>query len=244
MRILVLGNAPAAGRPRGGRAAAAASARTLRRRRCRSCARSSTWPTSTPTSPSSSAATAPSSAPPGRWAIGKRPSSASTSASSASSPTSAPTSCCDCFPRVVQGEYRVTQHLMFECIVESPDGAAARRFLGLNEVAIQTGPPFHMIELDLIVDGETVVALQRRRPDRQHAGRLDRPQPVGRRAHPRTRIVRVRHHADLPAHADQPARGRFRRQGVHHRRSPGVADGTCRRHRRPGASAARPTAIA
>jgi NAD+ kinase len=56
------------------------------------------------------------------------------------------------FPHVVQGDYRVTQHLMFECVVESPEGA--RTFLGLNDVAIFAGPPFHMIELDLLVDGE------------------------------------------------------------------------------------------
>src|SRR5207237_7979701 len=27
--------------------------------------------------------------------------------------------------------------------------------LGLNEVSIQTGPPFHMVEMDLVIDGET-----------------------------------------------------------------------------------------
>ena len=31
-----------------------------------------------------------------------------------------------CFPRVVAGEYRVTRHLMFECLVEAP-GAPRRR---------------------------------------------------------------------------------------------------------------------
>src|SRR5438094_2399593 len=42
----------------------------------------------------------------------------------------------DCFPRVVKGDYRVTSHLMFECVVESPDGR--QTFLGLNEIAVQT----------------------------------------------------------------------------------------------------------
>jgi NAD+ kinase len=59
-----------------------------------------------------------------------------------------------CFPRVVAGEYRVTRHLMFECLVEAPAGPLT--YLGLNEIAIQTGPPFHMIDLELIVDDETV----------------------------------------------------------------------------------------
>jgi len=58
------------------------------------------------------------------------------------------------FPRVVGGDYRVTEHLMFECAVEGPDGR--KTFLGLNEVTLQTGPPFHLIDLDLIVDGEPV----------------------------------------------------------------------------------------
>lgn len=59
-----------------------------------------------------------------------------------------------CFCRVVNGEYRITQHLMYECVVESE--GESRTFLGLNEVAIKTGPPFHMVELDLGVDGEIV----------------------------------------------------------------------------------------
>jgi NAD+ kinase len=58
------------------------------------------------------------------------------------------------FPRVVQGDYRLTYHLMFECLIEG--SGEPRAFLGLNEIALQTGPPFHMIDLDLIVDGETV----------------------------------------------------------------------------------------
>ncbi len=60
----------------------------------------------------------------------------------------------ECIPCVVNNEFRVAQHLMFECAVEGPDGE--RRFLGLNEIAIQTGPPFHMIDLELIIDGEKV----------------------------------------------------------------------------------------
>src|SRR5262249_12064095 len=59
-----------------------------------------------------------------------------------------------CFPRVVHGQYRVTSHLMLECVVEAPQGT--RTFLGLNEVVFQAGPPFHMIDLDLSVDDEFV----------------------------------------------------------------------------------------
>lgn len=60
----------------------------------------------------------------------------------------------DCFPEVARGNYRVTEHLMFECVLETPEGSTT--FLGLNEAVIQAGPPFHMIDLDLSVDGERV----------------------------------------------------------------------------------------
>lgn len=60
-----------------------------------------------------------------------------------------------CFPTVVAGHYRVTQHLMYECVIEGPD--ASQTFLGLNEVLIRSSPPFHQIDIDLIVDGEHVL---------------------------------------------------------------------------------------
>ena len=65
------------------------------------------------------------------------------------------------FPRVAQGEYRVTEHVMFEVTVELPsqDKLVPQPALGLNDVAIQTGPPFHMIELDLLVDGQVVASI-------------------------------------------------------------------------------------
>jgi NAD+ kinase len=57
------------------------------------------------------------------------------------------------FPLVLGGEYRTTRHLMYECVLEE-EGGKKECFLGLNEVAVQTGPPFHLIEMDLVVDGE------------------------------------------------------------------------------------------
>jgi NAD+ kinase len=65
-----------------------------------------------------------------------------------------PQDVCNCFPQILKGEYRVTRHLMFECVVDSPAGS--KTYLGLNEIAIQAGAPFHMIDLDLSVDGEAV----------------------------------------------------------------------------------------
>src|SRR5213079_1011235 len=46
--------------------------------------------------------------------------------------------------------------VMYECVIEDPDGSPPPCFLGLNEVVVHAGPPFHMIDLDLVVDGETV----------------------------------------------------------------------------------------
>jgi NAD+ kinase len=65
-----------------------------------------------------------------------------------------------CFPKVVRGEYRVTRHLMYECVV-SPDQRGGEppvteTFLGLNEITLHTGPPFHTIDLELSADGETI----------------------------------------------------------------------------------------
>jgi NAD+ kinase len=59
------------------------------------------------------------------------------------------------FRDVVRGNYRVTQHLMFECVLDE-DGRAGRTFLGLNEVVVHSLPPFHMLDLELEVDNVPV----------------------------------------------------------------------------------------
>src|SRR5262249_54037556 len=56
---------------------------------------------------------------------------------------------------LVAGNYRTTKHLMFECRMESDP---QRQYFGLNEVVVQTGPPFHMLDLELVIDGETVTS--------------------------------------------------------------------------------------
>lgn len=61
---------------------------------------------------------------------------------------------CTALPEVARGRFSVTEHLMFECLVQGPEGEQCR--LGLNEVAVQAGPPFPMIDLDLLVDGVPV----------------------------------------------------------------------------------------
>jgi NAD+ kinase len=59
-----------------------------------------------------------------------------------------------CFPHVVRGDFRLTRHLMFECVID--DGAASQTILGLNEVVFHTAPPFRMLDLELVLDGGPV----------------------------------------------------------------------------------------
>jgi NAD+ kinase len=60
-----------------------------------------------------------------------------------------------CFPEVLRGDFQVTHHVMYECVVQDAAGNA-KTYLGLNEVVFHTLPPFHILELDLTVDGEMV----------------------------------------------------------------------------------------
>ncbi len=62
----------------------------------------------------------------------------------------------DQISEVMQGNYKVTSHLMYNCEISSQDGAVSGKFLGLNEVVLRTGPPFKMIDLELSLDGEVV----------------------------------------------------------------------------------------
>jgi len=60
----------------------------------------------------------------------------------------------ECFIQVLQQNFQITRHLMFECVIESDDGK--QTVLGLNEVAVHAMPPFRMLELELEVDGAIV----------------------------------------------------------------------------------------
>ena len=56
-------------------------------------------------------------------------------------------------PEVIQGQCRVFEHLMFDCTVLQNEKTVAQT-LGLNEVAVLTGPPFSILNADLYVDSE------------------------------------------------------------------------------------------
>jgi NAD+ kinase len=57
------------------------------------------------------------------------------------------------FAEVCRGECRVVEHLMFDCSVMRDEQMLASR-LGLNEVTVQGGEPFSILDLDLYVDSE------------------------------------------------------------------------------------------
>ncbi|MFH1267299.1 MAG: NAD(+)/NADH kinase [Planctomycetota bacterium] len=52
-------------------------------------------------------------------------------------------------------DLQVVEHLMFECRVTRGTEVLAAE-IGLNEVAVQSGPPFAMMDVDLYVDSELV----------------------------------------------------------------------------------------
>ncbi len=57
-------------------------------------------------------------------------------------------------PHLIAGNYSLTSHLMFECQIVGP--RVNQTYLGLNDVVIKTGPPFHMLDLELLVGDEPV----------------------------------------------------------------------------------------
>jgi len=61
----------------------------------------------------------------------------------------------DVLRRFAAGELEIVDHLMLECRVLR-NGEPVCQQLGLNEVAVQTGPPFRMMSIDLYIDSELV----------------------------------------------------------------------------------------
>lgn len=58
-------------------------------------------------------------------------------------------------PRLVQRQYRVVEHLMFECVLQRADGST-ETFLGLNESIVSSANSLQMIEVRLSINGELV----------------------------------------------------------------------------------------
>lgn len=58
-------------------------------------------------------------------------------------------------PKLVQREFRIVEHLMFECSLRHSDGTS-ESFLGLNEAIVSSAKPLQMIEVRLTINGELV----------------------------------------------------------------------------------------
>lgn len=59
------------------------------------------------------------------------------------------------FPVLVQRQFRVVEHLMFECSLRKADGST-ETFLGLNESIVGAAKPLQMIEVRLSINDELV----------------------------------------------------------------------------------------
>ncbi len=57
--------------------------------------------------------------------------------------------------QLAEGDYRVTAHVMYECVIQRD--SATQTILGLNEIVIAAGPPFRMLEIALDIDGVEVL---------------------------------------------------------------------------------------
>jgi NAD+ kinase len=56
---------------------------------------------------------------------------------------------------IMQREYQVVEHLMFQCCLQRSDGTA-ETYLGLNETAVSAAAALQMLEVDLAINGEPV----------------------------------------------------------------------------------------
>lgn len=59
------------------------------------------------------------------------------------------------FPRLAQRQFRIVEHLMFECVLRHTDGST-ETILGLNESIVSSVNSLQMIEVQLSIDGEMV----------------------------------------------------------------------------------------
>ena len=59
------------------------------------------------------------------------------------------------FPGIQSRQFRVVDHLMFECEIRRADGSSEIH-LGLNEVAVSSAASLKMLDVELAIDGEPV----------------------------------------------------------------------------------------
>jgi NAD+ kinase len=62
-----------------------------------------------------------------------------------------------CFAHVLHGRFLVARHVMFECVIETDDGSIiGQPLLGLNETVVHNVAPFHILDLELEMEGLAV----------------------------------------------------------------------------------------
>ena len=61
----------------------------------------------------------------------------------------------DNFDLIRSGQFKIVEHLMFECVLKHADGSSESH-LGLNEVAISSAASLSMLDIELAIDGERV----------------------------------------------------------------------------------------
>jgi len=59
------------------------------------------------------------------------------------------------FERVLAGEYAIKRHLVLQCQVDGGE-RGHEQHLAFNEIVISAGPPFHIIDVHLTIDGQEV----------------------------------------------------------------------------------------
>ncbi len=59
------------------------------------------------------------------------------------------------FAQIQSRQYRIVEHLMYECVLTQKDGAT-QSFLGLNEIVVSSGAALRMIDVNLAINGESV----------------------------------------------------------------------------------------
>lgn len=66
-----------------------------------------------------------------------------------------PAEFCDNFDAIRNRQFRVVNHLMFECCLRRADGSS-EKFLGLNEIAVSSAGSLRMLDVELHIDDEMV----------------------------------------------------------------------------------------
>ena len=68
-----------------------------------------------------------------------------------------PAACCDHLVDLAERRYTIDNLMTLSCTLTARDGLTSRPFRGLNDVVLRAAPPFHLVEIGLSIDGESVM---------------------------------------------------------------------------------------